>query len=79
MEEQFLWTLLETAVKSGNSEELIRPFPSSYFNATGEKDFDGLISDVERRSRKLYNWIRRRPQKLFFHKIYKFFYNLFLE
>lgn len=58
MEEQFLWTLFETAAKSANCEQLVRPFPSSYFDSTGQKDFTALISDVEQRSNKLYDWLR---------------------
>ena len=64
MEDQFLWTLMESAAKSAHSESLVRPFPTTFFDQSGQKDFDALICAVESRSLDLFSWLRKTLPKI---------------
>ena len=64
MEEQFLWALFESAAKSGNWEDLIRPFPASYLDTTGQKDPKLLLNEIENRQNDLKNWLTTTFPKL---------------
>ena len=64
MEEQFLWSLIESAAKSAHSESLVRPFPTLFCDSSGQKDFEALISAVENRCFDLFSWVTKTLPKL---------------